>query len=445
MKKNIIASLFIGLLFTSSLSAQQNAGTTPEKKELKYNLNEDGSHFVKLTFLSQVWLRYNQSNPGSTVFGTPKESTIDIGLRRTRLQLYGQITDRVFFYTQFGQNNLAFNSPRKQGLFFLDALGELKIIDTKLSLGGGLTAWGGPSRYASPSVGSILSMDAPLYQQATNDVTDQFLRKLSFYVKGKLGKLDYRVALTNPMSIQNATAQKMSIDVNSLFAAEPGKLQTQGYFMYQFKDQESNRLPYLAGSYLGKKDVFNIGAGFVTQHDAMWHLSDSGSDTLRNNMNLFAVDVFYDHPLNAEKKTAVTAYACYSLYDFGKNYLRNVGAMNPANGTIGAASYNGAGSAFPMVGSGNVVYAQAGYLCKENLFKNLGTLQPYAALQYASFNALADAMVMYEAGINWLIDGNRAKISLNLQNRPIFTADGAGDFKSTDRKNMLVMQMQVAI
>ena len=46
-------------------------------------------------------------------------------------------------------------------------------------------------------------------------------------------------------------------------------------------------LPYMAGSYLGKKDVFNVGAGFVTQRDAMWYFSDSGSDTLRNNMNLF--------------------------------------------------------------------------------------------------------------------------------------------------------------
>jgi hypothetical protein len=84
-------------------------------------------------------------------------------------------------------------------------------------------------------------------------------------------------------------------------------------------------------------------------------------------------------------------------------------------------------------------------MLKRKSLKGLGALQPYAAIQYAKFNALADAMVMYEAGVNWLIDGNRAKISLNLQNRPVFTANGAGDFRSTDRKNMLVMQMQVAI
>lgn len=108
-------------------------------------------------------------------------------------------------------------------------------------------------------------MDAPLFQQATNDATDQFLRKLSIYGKGKVGKLDYRVAVSKPMVIENSTLYTNKISTHSDFSRISPKLQYQGYFMYQFFDKESNQLPYTVGSYLGKKRVFNIGAGFIYQ------------------------------------------------------------------------------------------------------------------------------------------------------------------------------------
>ena len=341
-KKTLIACL----VFPFAIHAQSN-------KELKFSLNEDGQHYVKFTFLNQVWVRYNESNPGTTVFDTPKSSTFDIGLRRTRIQIFGQLSDKVFFYTQFGQNNLNYISPRKQGLFFLDAISEYKVADKSLSIGGGLTGWNGVSRYSSPSIGSILSLDAPLYQQATNDITDQFVRKFSIYAKGQIAKLDYRLAVSTPMSVQRSTAQQATISENSLFSSEPAKAQWHGYFKYQFKDEESNLTPYAVGSYLGKKSVFNIGAGFMFQPDALWHL-ESVTNIVHTNLKLFTVDMFYDMPIDESKGNAITAYVAFSDNDYGKNYVRNVGAMNPANGTNGAGSFNGAGSAFPMIGTGNI-------------------------------------------------------------------------------------------
>ena len=99
-----------------------------------------------------------------------------------------------------------------------------------MSIGGGLTEWNGVSRYSSPSIGSILSLDAPLYQQATNDITDQFVRKYSIYAKGQIAKLDYRLAVSTPMSVQRSTAQQATISGNSLFSSEPAKAQWHGYF-----------------------------------------------------------------------------------------------------------------------------------------------------------------------------------------------------------------------
>src|SRR5687768_17484878 len=95
----------IFLIFVNNAFAQ-----TPVPPELKFKLNDEGTRYLKWTFLNQVWLRYNQSNPGTTVLGEKAPETFDIGLRRTRIQFFGQLTDHVFFYTQFGQNNFNFLS-----------------------------------------------------------------------------------------------------------------------------------------------------------------------------------------------------------------------------------------------------------------------------------------------------------------------------------------------
>ncbi|AWW29321.1 hypothetical protein DN752_03725 [Echinicola strongylocentroti] len=445
MKYFSVLLVILAIFSVTALAQTSPPDKTKKNKELKFDLNEDGSHYVKGTFLNQVWLRYTQTNPGSVVDGTPDDQIMDIGLRRTRIQVFGQLTDQVFFYTQFGQNNLSYRSPRKQGLFFLDAIGEYRVAKEKLSLGAGLTGWNGVSRYASPSIGSILSLDAPLYQQATNDVNDQFVRKYSVYAKGQLGKLDYRVAVSKPMSIEQSTAQEPIIDDNALFAAEPGYAQFHGYFKYMFLDKESNTTPYQKGSYLGSKSVFNIGAGFMTQKDAMWHYADNGTDTVNTNLGLFAVDVFYDRPIDPSKGNAITAYAAYTHSDYGKNYIRNIGAMNPATGVNAEGTLNGPGSAFPTIGTGNTFYAQFGYLFRRDLFGKAGTLQPYISSQYSDFDLLDDPMAMYDGGVNWLIDGNRVKLSLSYQSRPIFAANSEGNFVTDDRKGLAVMQFQIAL
>ena len=59
-----------------------------------------------------------------------------------------------------------------------DAVAEYQAVKNKLSLGGGISGWSGLARYASPSAGTIMGIDAPIFEQATADITDQFLRKL---------------------------------------------------------------------------------------------------------------------------------------------------------------------------------------------------------------------------------------------------------------------------
>ncbi|UTA69834.1 hypothetical protein [Emticicia sp. 21SJ11W-3] len=411
-------------------------------KDGKLTLNEDGSRYLKFTIVNQTWLRNTQFNEGSTIFGYAKKNGWDIGIRRFRMQLYGQLTDRVFIYTQLGENNFNGIQDRKFGFFVHDAIGEYALVKNKFSLGGGLTAWSGLARFASPSVGSILGVDAPLYQQSTNDVTDQFLRKLAVYAKGKLGKFDYRVVLSDPMAFQKASSYSAVISPDiANFSSKPPKFQWNGYFQWQFLDQESNLTPYMTGTYLGKKKVFNIGAGFVYQPKAMWTMAANKVDTVETNMVQLSLDAFYDAPVS-EDGQAISAYASVGHFDFGKNYIRNIAAMNPTNGTTMKNVINGSGNGFPGYGTGNVIYAQVGYKLKDNLIGKT-TLMPYVSLQHANYERLNQGMNYWDFGVNWLLNGHTSKLTLAYQNRPIFLTDANGKGEFSNRKGSTIIQYQV--
>lgn len=431
-----IAILITTICLNGPIRAQNNA-----IKPVLFKMNEDGSRYVRFTGLNQVWVRYTEMNPGSTVFGDPVNDMVDIGIRRLRFQAFGQLTDRVFFYTQFGQNNFSFLQPRFTGAFFHDAVSEFRVHEKYISLGGGLTAWGGYLRYSSPSIGSLLTLDAPLYQQATASINDQFLRKLSVYAKGQVGRFDYQVAASKPLAVQNARINTIESSAN--FNLENPHFQYHGYFKFQFLEQESNVTPYETGSYLGKKKILALGGGVLQQTNAMWNRNTSG-DTLRHDMLLLGIDLFYDAPISGGK-AAVTFYGAFSYTDFGPRYLRHVGVMNPANGTNSNGTLSGAGNSFPIIGTGNSIYAQAGVAFGKNIITEGGKLQPYLALQSSNLKALDDPMVMAETGINWFIHGTHgSKLSINYQGRPVFDLNESNQVVEVTRAGMAQLQYQIS-
>lgn len=416
---------------------------------MRLKLNEDGSHYLKWTFLNQIWLRYNDSNPGSTVLGDDAPQTFDIGLRRTRVQFFGQITDHVFFYTQFGQNNFNFLSNnqgnRKLQVFFHDALGEYKVWkdNDKLKLGGGLTIANGLSRFSQPSIGTILTMDVPVFAQPTVEQTDEFSRKLSIYARGQVGKLDYRVVLSDPFPITTTGQTPPPIGTSATYSQMGHHKQYQGFFIYNFFDKESHTTPYMTGTYLGKKKIFNLEAGFITQKDATWTTPDAGVTTVYHPMKLWSVALFYDAPVDTEKGTALSAYAGYYNYDYGPNYLRYNGIMNPTNGIVNGPYGGSQGNSFPMFGTGNVIYTQIGYLFKHDLLGDAGTLMPYASFMSAKYERLSDQMNVMAFGVNWLLKGHASKLTLDYQNRPVFEAQGA-DLVKTSNRGQIVLQYQLS-
>lgn len=428
MKKNILMLLTASLLGGAPAFAQvkpdSTAGAAKPVNEIRYNLSADGSKYLKATFLNQVWLRYTQNNPGTTVNGDPQKQSADIGLRRTRLQLFGQVTDRVFVYTQFGMNNFNYLSQnagnRKLQAFFHDALGEYKVFkdNEKLKLGGGLTITSGLSRFTQPSVGTIMTTDVPVFLQATVDQTDEFARKLSVYARGQVGRFDYRVAVSDPFPVQTNGQTPPSLNGNATFTTYGHTKQYQGFFLFNFLDKEPHTTPYMAGTYLGDRKVLNLEGGLIYQQDATWRTGNNALPVF-DNMALWSVAAFADMPLQANRY-ALSAYLGYFNTDYGRGYLRTNGIMATANGSTDPSILGGGGNAYPMFGTGQSVYAQLGLRLAPDLLGDQGTLMPYASFRSSNYDRLESNVHVYDAGLNWLLNKHQSKLSLNYQLRPVF-------------------------
>ena len=446
------ASILSIIILLSLLLSWQSKAQFPKKLQngLRYYLdNEDSSRFISLGMVAQFWARNTQNNPYTTVWNVPQSNTTDVSIRRIRFVLSGSLTDRLNFFMQFGQNNLNYLSARKSGAFFHDITADYAVIKNRLSLGIGLNGWNGPSRFSNISVSSILTLDPPNYQEVTNDTYDQFVRRLGVYAKGKLGKLDYRVSVGKPFVIQTASGSGIEpINTHASFSTLPPNMVSQGYFMYQFLDQESNFGPGTIGSYLGKKKIFNIGGGFYYQKNAMLRYGNAvAKDTIQQNLTLLSLDIFYDTYIDKVKGTAFSLYAAFSNYNYGTNFIKVTGPDNPANGssqTSSAFEQSNYGNAFPYIGTGNVGYLQTAYKFKDHLFGEQGTLQPYFDMQLAHYDRLSDPMFVFDVGVNWLIYNNNSKITLNYQNRPYFAPDNNGALVENSRFGQWVIQYHVS-
>ena len=447
--------LILNFILTDNLFAQEKVSV--EKKEideLRLKLNEDGSHYLKFTVLGQLWFRYNKSNPGTTVLKEPANQTFDIGIRRVRFQFFGQLSDHTFFYIHFGQDNFNYLAQRKFTPFIQDALGEYKVKkgSETLIFGGGLTILNGLSRFNQPQLPNIVSMDIPIFPYTTFDLTDQAGRKLSMYARGQVGKLDYRVAISNPnpISTSGTTLPPLSpagypLTPNSNFTQRGTHVQYQGLFIWNFFDREPHIVPFMPGTYYGKKKVLNLESGFITQKKATWSSSNGGQTVDYHSLNCWSVAVFYDGPLKKETGTALNAYMSYFNTQYGPGYLRYIGAMNPADGPAASATYfsGSQGNAFPMNGTGHIIYLQLGYLMKKDLLgEGKGTLMPYGTMQTANFDRLDKQMTVFNGGVNWFIKGNNSKISLDYQNRPVYSLMGNNLIKDSSRKGQFVLQYQ---
>lgn len=404
-----------------------DAGTL-HAQTLRWETSADSSTWVQLNVLAQPWLRYDQSNEGSQRNGEPVDATFDIGMRRARIVLQAQVTPRAFLFVQYGLNN--FNSMsstggnRKTQAFFHDVFGEYRLTEhNELKLGAGLTILNGLSRFSQPGVTSIMTTDVPVFAQATVDQIDEFSRKFSVTARGQIGPIDYRFALSDPFPITSTGSTPPALGPDATFTTYGHSLQQQAYVIWQFLDHEPHTTPYMTGTYLGTRSVLNVAMGAIHQPNATWRTTTQG-DTILENMTLWAVESFYDAPIDSDGR-ALSAYVGAFFYDYGQNYLRYNGIMNPVNN---GSSY---GNAFPMFGTGTAIYAQLGIFLP-NVIGHIGLL-PYVSIMSAAWDSLDSRMNVVNAGTSFLLDGQKSKVSLDVQNRP----------DQSTRKTQVVVQYQL--
>jgi len=408
-------------------------------------------------------MRQIENNPGTAVNADNSQWTSDISIRRARIMAYAQMSPRYLILAHFGINNQTFTnggvpfggvtgnsgtytSGKKPGMFFHDVWNEYawmpsihpetgEATQASFYTGFGLHSWLGLSRLTNASTMRFLMIDAPIFNWPTIEISDQFARQMGMYVKGHVGALSYRANLNKPFTtlstapVENgARVLDVAVDNN---ATNPWS--TAAYVFYQFKDREGLRLPFLTGTYLGTKSVLNLGAGFYSspQGTISHQLQNNGDTTLvRHDIRLFSVDVFADLPIGAGNRWAVTAYSVFYNHQWGPNYYRTVGIMNEGSvdpNYAGTRSSNGPGNARPLLGTGNIWYTQAGLLLPRiNALKHI-RLQPFAAYTRHDLQALQGIASSYDAGMNLLLDGHRAKITFQYSARPLIynkTPDG---------------------
>lgn len=405
---------------------------------LTHYLNEDHSRYISFSGYAELWARYAQLNPGSLINNEAKSEVSDLSLRRVRVKMTYKPTEKLMFVLQGGTTNVNMNAKASNYFDLLDAYAEYSFND-KIAFGAGRSTWRGLSRFSTGPLNTLL-YDLPAYATSNAGATDYTVRELGAYIKGQLGKFDYRLVVADPYTMSTSDPK---VNVASFSKNSPNK-DFSGYFRYAFLDKENISTPFNSGTYVGKKNVLSLGAGFDYIHDAMWH-QDINKNTINDDMKSFAVDLFYDAPLNKEKGTSISAYGMAMHNDYGPNYVRYVGTNNPATSVdVTQASLNGAGNAMPVIGTGNTYYVQLGgtlpYLNKEK--KNL-QLQPAVGMQLSNLKGLHDNAVIYDAGISLLMNGMSSRLTFDAQNRPIFTGDPTHNAVVSDRQWQFVLKYRI--
>ncbi len=444
---------------------------------MKVPLSPDGSKYLRFITWHQVWTRYTENNTGTLrAPNKPQSDQIDFALRRSRFIVLSQLNPRFLVYTHIGINNQTAVSGgvapatdgKKPQLFVHEAVVEYKV-NKYLNLGAGMHYQNGLSRMTRSSTINYLTLDAPLTNWPVIEAIDQFVRGIGVYGKGRIGKLDYVLSVNESFLTNQTGALSTPLGLGTTVGTGATAVNTgtntaqynpqgtdhvyQGYFSYEFLEQEANLLPFNVGTYLGTKRVFNIGAGFFYNNDGMVsrptssivngaQIADPNSiQTTKSDIALFSADVFFDTPINKETGTAFTLYGVYYNYNMGPNHVRFIGASNPGYGTDARR-----GNAVPHSGTGNVGYLQAGYLLPKSLLGPKLRVQPYASHLLANYEGLrrnngeTRNVNIFDAGANFYIDGHNAKFTLNYRARPDFT-----DINNLNYRPEITLQTQVSL
>lgn len=386
----ILTFLFVTMCL-GTIGAQEAPAEDHSYKPLMVKLNDTGSKYVRFIIWHQQWIQTNN------LAVSDSKLQLNTFARRSRMLAYAQVSPRFLILTHFGLNNLDANNLTSLGnngdgpqIFLHDAWTEYRLAEKKLYVGAGLHYWKGLTRLASASTLNFMTLDQarPFSGWHSLGVTDQFARHFGVYLKGQLGKFDYRLAINNPLNPANSIGAGKDFAQNTKGWVYNGRnvagsdnkptgnTIVEGYFRYNFMDLESLLLPFQVGSYLGSKKVLGVGVGFFAHPNGMYNtVSNEHGNVLH-----LAADVYLDMPLTTGD--CLSAYSSFTRFNYGENYVSR------------------------WAGTGNVIYTQVGYKFKNSKF------MPYFAIQNGNYNGYNDPLTGVDVGLNYFINGHNAKLTL---------------------------------
>lgn len=390
-----IISLIIIPYFICFAHNSQAQGSPDYLGGFKIKLKKDGSKYVRIISWAQIQL--NTTLPSSTL---NTEAQIAFNLRRARVLMFSQITDKFLILVHFGQNSLNAStmSPIGTGagsqLFFHDVWAQYSIHKNH-TIGAGLHYFNGISRLNNQSTLNMMTMDNNRQSWATIGLTDQFARHLGLFAKGSFGKFQYRLAINNAINNGLDTRTPTLNSGEAIYAGSrlindvTSNFTYAGYFEYQLLDKESNFLPYKVGTHMGSKKLLNIGAGFFLHPNGAVQLTDTLVGYQGELVNIFAIDVFFETPLGTTN-SAITVYGTFQLNNYGENYK------------------------YSAYGSGYMVYGHVGYLFAST--KKV-RFQPYVSFATNGYNAVEENLNILGAGLNCYLNGHHSKLTLEYKHQ----------------------------
>ncbi len=379
---------------------------------------------------AQIWFRYTDLNPGSAVDGEQRSELYDVSLRRYRLGVTTLLNDHWYFKLNFGENN--WNRANSLKFSWLDGYFAY-VFGEHLRIGFGKTTNTGLSRFAGPGTNSQVGSDIPLVLLPTVNETDDLTRRYALFVKGRSQKIEYRVAIARVILL----ASDYSYSETTGFIGNKSDPQLSGYVRYQFFDNESTESDLGAGTYYGTKKVLAVGAGFMFQNNALGRLENSQEEEF--DLNHWAVDAFLEWPFDASH--SLSSYVGFFNYDYGPDYIRNIGANNPINEGV-PTSFNGLGHSAPIFGTGKTMVSMTG-IRLPMLLTDRGFSMPYFVWQLSFYDRLSEPMWWWDAGVSYLPKDSQNEVTLGVQSRPIFNENTSGNLVISDRKLMVVLQYQL--
>jgi hypothetical protein len=361
----------------ASPAAVQTNATPKEASSQEVVVQKVAETIASIRFSYAFQLYMQSRDTGSGPNGT--DSTTDIYFKRNRLMMSGQMNDVYGFYSaiQYQGDERIFpvsveQSPQK----------NFDVIDTYF-----VADWSDAVRLRAG-----LTKD-PMIREDNESCFEPLSVDRSYFVYTDLPRLnrDFGVVLWGNLADALLQYRLAAMKGNDDSSDPKSTLRYTARAHISLLDPEYS-ISY-KGTYLGKKKVLTLGAGYQVESDAVYGNVAGLSDS--KNYKAYTYDVFFEYPTKAG---TVTVSGAYLKEDFDGAYK----GADPDPRSIG------------LYGEKNGWYSKAGYLLPGKIGGgDLQVFGRYEKWKLAQLQGIYDQEIKWSAlGANYFINGQDLRLTL---------------------------------